>query len=176
MDDEEETEEMESQFTIKEEYILDGTMMRRKSPAWRVPLSTAVGIGWLVFVIIWLFFYAGGFHIYQNIAIVLLSLLVSGLILGTAWATFVVRNMNILEEFMMEIGGFKWRIIFSLVIIIGLVVFMILWLYFFATDFDVYQNIAIAIVSVLVMLGMLGGMWASWGMRQGKKYEQWKWE
>ena len=36
---------------------------------WRVSISIIMTFGWLIFLVIWLFFYAGNFNIYQNIAI-----------------------------------------------------------------------------------------------------------
>ncbi|TET91986.1 MAG: hypothetical protein E3J35_00545 [Methanomassiliicoccales archaeon] len=165
---------MEGTITVKEEYVLEGELPGRKSPGWRVPLSTSVGIGWLIFVIIWLFFYAGDYNGYQNLGIVLLSILVVALILGTAWATHALRNMTILEEVMMEIGGFKARLIASIIVPFGLMIFLVLWLFFYAVDFDIYQNIAINIVSILVMVGILGVVWKSWGWKQGGSFNQWK--
>lgn len=172
--EEEITGEKEETIVVKEEIIIEGDMTGRRSPGWRAPLSTATGIGWLVFVIIWLFFYAGDYHIYQNLGIVLLSILVVALILGTAWATHALRNMTILEEVMMEVGGFKGRLIASIIVPFGLMIFLVLWLFFYAVHFDIYQNIAIIIVSILVMVGILGVVWKSWGWKQGGKFDQWK--
>ena len=43
------------------------------------------GFGWLIFLIVWLFFYAGDFDAYQNLAIFLISLLVLGAINVITW-------------------------------------------------------------------------------------------
>ncbi len=59
--------------------------------AWRVSLSIIVGCGWFIFLIIWLLFYAGGFNIYQNIAIFLVSILIVGAILGSSWASWGLK-------------------------------------------------------------------------------------
>lgn len=60
----------------------------------RVAVSIVVGIGWLIFLIIFLFFYAEGFNIYQNIAIFLVSILVVGAILGPIWAHWGIKTAH----------------------------------------------------------------------------------
>jgi hypothetical protein len=65
---------------------------------WRVSLSIISGVGWLIFLIIWLFFYAGNFNIYQNIAIFIVSLLVIGGIMGAAWAPWGIRHGHEFEK------------------------------------------------------------------------------
>ena len=42
---------------------------------WRVSLSIIVGVGWLVFLIVWLFFMASDYTVYKNLAIVMISVL-----------------------------------------------------------------------------------------------------
>lgn len=73
----------------------------------------------------------------------------------------------------MEEGGvpwkmmkvFRWRIVLSIVSFFGLIIFIILWLFFFATGFNVYQNIAMVIVAMLVFLAVMGASWATMWMR-----------
>ena len=38
-------------------------IMETKGMGWRVSLSILVGVGWLVFLLIWFFFYAGTYTI-----------------------------------------------------------------------------------------------------------------
>lgn len=49
-------------------------------------MSIVVGIGWLLFLVIFLAFYAESFGIYQNLAIIFASLLVVCAILAPMWA------------------------------------------------------------------------------------------
>jgi len=49
----------------------------QKFPLWIMYLSIAVAFGLLIFLALWLFYYASGFTILQNIAIFLLSLVVA---------------------------------------------------------------------------------------------------
>lgn len=60
--------------------------------------------------------------------------------------------------------GMGWRIGVSIFAFFGLLAFIILWLFFWADGFSVYQNIAIVIVSLLVFLAICGATWASMWM------------
>ena len=73
---------------------------------------------------------------------------------------------------MMKTKGFGWRISLSIITGIGWLVFLILWLFFYAAGFNLYHNIAIFIVSILVVGGILGASWTPWGMKYGKKFEE----
>ena len=50
-------------------------------------------------------------------------------------------------------------------------VFLILWFFFYADRYSIYQNIAVFIASVLIVGGILGAAWAPWGMRYRHRYE-----
>ena len=73
---------------------------------------------------------------------------------------------------MMKTKGFGWRVSLSIIVGVGWLVFLILWLFFYAGDYNVYQNIAIFIVSLLIMGGILGASWAPWGMKYGHKFDK----
>jgi len=51
----------------------------------RIAISIVAGVGWIIFLIVWLFFFADGYSIYQNIAIFIVSLLIEGAIQGLVW-------------------------------------------------------------------------------------------
>jgi hypothetical protein len=72
---------------------------------------------------------------------------------------------------MMKTKGFGWRVSLSIIMGIGWLIFLIVWLFFYASDFNIYQNIAIFIVSILVLGGVLGAAWAPWGMRYEHKFD-----
>jgi len=75
--------------------------MRRKREEWRgetppglapmIAVTILVGVGWLIFLILFLAFYAGGFNIWQNLAIIFVSILVVGAILGSTWAYWGIK-------------------------------------------------------------------------------------
>ncbi len=58
---------------------------------WRIALSIFFFFGLIAFIIIWLFFFADGFSLSQNIAIFFLALLVFGGIEAAVWATMWMR-------------------------------------------------------------------------------------
>jgi uncharacterized protein YacL len=139
---------------------------------WRVSLSIAIGVGWLIFVIIWLAFYAGNYSFNKNIAIVLISILVLIIVLGGPWALWGLKHIPKEGKEMMRKTGFKSRVITSIIIPLGLIIFLIIWFYFYADAYNIYQNIAIFLVSILAVGGLMGAMWAPWGMKHGKEFEE----
>ncbi|UCG95186.1 MAG: hypothetical protein JSV92_04035 [archaeon] len=71
------------------------------------------------------------------------------------------------EEWAMKTPGFAWRVSLSIIVFFGWLVFLIIWLFFYAGNFNIYQNIAIFVVSVMTGLAILGAAWASWGIKYG---------
>jgi len=51
----------------------------------KIAVSVSAGIAWLIFLIVWLYFIAERFSVYQNLAIFLLSVLILGIINSIAW-------------------------------------------------------------------------------------------
>jgi uncharacterized membrane protein len=64
----------------------------------RVAVSIAVFLAWLIFLILFLAFYADGFSIYQNLAIFLVSVLVMGAILGPIWVHWGIKTGHAWER------------------------------------------------------------------------------
>lgn len=62
--------------------------------------------------------------------------------------------------------GMGWRVAVSIVMFFGCLIAAILWLFFYAANFNIYQNIAIAVVISLVFIAVMGATWAPWGMKQ----------
>jgi magnesium-transporting ATPase (P-type) len=141
-------------------------------PGWRVALSIGIGVGWLVFVIIWLAFYAHEHVLYKNIAIILISILIVFIILGIPWAIWGLKNISKEGKRMIKTTGFNSRIIVSIIVPFVLFLFWIYWFYFPAENFDPYQNIAIFLVSILIVGGILGVLWSSWGMKYKNNFEK----
>jgi hypothetical protein len=63
-------------------------------------------------------------------------------------------------------GGMGWRIGVSIVTFFGAIIVAILWLFFYAGKYNAYQNIAVLVVIFLAFIAIMGGMWASWGLKQ----------
>jgi len=51
----------------------------------RVAGTVIVGVGWLAFILIWLAFYAGNFDFWQNLAVLLVSVIVAIGIVAVIW-------------------------------------------------------------------------------------------
>jgi hypothetical protein len=81
-----------------------------KGLAWRVSLSILVGVGWLVFLIVWLFFYTKKYVWEQNVAIFLMSILVLIGILGVPWTYWALKKQTSVEKEMWKVKGFRWRV------------------------------------------------------------------
>lgn len=134
---------------------------------WRVSLTIAVAVGWLIFIIIWLFFYAQKYNGYQNVAIMLASLLILFFILGVPWAIWSRRFWRDKDRDQWMQPGFRWRTWASGIIVVAILVGLIYWFFFYAGGYSIYQNIAILIIAILLFGGIMGAMWAPWGMRHG---------
>jgi len=142
---------------------------------WRPSFSIVVGVGWLVFIILWLAFYASPYPWEKNLAIILLSILIMFLLLGGVWAVWGIRKIPKEGWEMFKTSGFKSRVITSIVLPLVSMIFLIIWFWYYAEPYTVYQNIAVFIVVLLIMGGVLGALWARWGVKHSeefKKYEK----
>ncbi len=137
--------------------------------AWRVSLSIVASIGWLIFLIVWLFFYAAHYNGYQNVAIILASVLVLGFIVGVPWLIWGRRYMKDWDREQMNLPGLRWRLWASGIIFVAILIGLIYWFYVYAGQFSVYQNIAVFIIALLLMGGIVAAMWAPWGMKYGSR-------
>ena len=116
--------------------------------AWRVSMSVISALSWLGFFILWLAFYAGDYNVYENIAIIILSLLAFLALMVSVWVPFGLRFAEKPQhkmrggEVVAVLAGISW------------LVFMVVWLVQYAGDYNIYQNIAVFIVSVLAFGGV----------------------
>ncbi|MBE0525949.1 MAG: hypothetical protein IH631_03340, partial [Candidatus Thorarchaeota archaeon] len=92
-------------------------------------------IAWMAFTIIWLFFFASGYGIIENIAVVFVALLVVG---AASSLVFIPKHEGIKVK-ASAISGIGW------------LVFLILWIVFGQSYFGLYENIGIALASLLVV-------------------------
>jgi peptidoglycan/LPS O-acetylase OafA/YrhL len=142
--------------------------MNKKDMGYKPSLSIIGGVGWLIFIILWLAFYAGNYSWEKNFAIILLSILVIFLLLGGMWAIWGLRMMPKEGWEMFKIHGFRWRVLTSIIIPFVAMIFLIIWLWYYGTDYNVWQNIAVILVTLLVLGGIFGVMWSQWGTKYGK--------
>jgi MFS family permease len=156
--------DLDERFSMNEES--HDTNFRKEGLGWRVSLSILIGVGWLVFLVLWLFFYAYPLSEWEkNVAVLLLSLLIICWILGMPWALWAIKNRSVQEKELWEIHGFKWRVAVSIIFGLAAFIFLIYWFWYQAIPYTVFQNLAIFIVSLLIVGGILGTMWAPWGMK-----------
>jgi peptidoglycan/LPS O-acetylase OafA/YrhL len=136
-------------------------------------ISIVVGVGWLIFIILWFAFYASDYSWEKNLAILLVSGLIVFLLLGGMWAIWSLRKIPKSEWEVFKIKGFKWRIAISIILPFIAIIFLISWFWYYAEPYTVWQNIAVLLVVLLVVGGILGAAWARWGITHGKEMEKW---
>ncbi|MGY5879164.1 MAG: hypothetical protein RTV31_02890 [Candidatus Thorarchaeota archaeon] len=92
-------------------------------------------IAWMAFTIIWLFFFASGFGLFENIAVVFVAFLIVAAASALVW---IPRHEG-LKVKASAISGIGW------------IVFLILWIVFFAVGYGFYENIGIALASLFAV-------------------------
>lgn len=68
--------------------------------------------------------------------------------------------------------GLAPRVVVSIIVFFGLLIFSIIYVAFFAISFSLFQKIAVILVAILVATAILGAMWASWGINLGKEWKE----
>ena len=58
-------------------------------------------------------------------------------------------------------------IVVTIVTMICWAIFMMLYALFWSTGFNLFQNIVVVLLSLVVVGGVLGLMWVSWAFRRG---------
>jgi hypothetical protein len=123
-------------------------------------ISAVLGVSWVAFLVLWLFFFAPGYDIYKNIAIVVTSLLIVGALMSLTWMIGVKFPKGCMKA-IKEVKGLGWRMLLSMIVMATSIVFFLVWFYFYAVDFSGYQNVAILIVQILATIGVLAATWAT---------------
>ena len=126
----------DGEFKIEIEIKPTTLRSRRKRTKIQEYASVASMIVWMAFLLVWLFFFASGYGIFENIAVVLIAL-------------FIVVALNAIAWIPIEEGGWKART--SAVSGIVWIVFVIVWIFFFAGPYGIYENIGIGIASLLLI-------------------------
>lgn len=155
-----------SDVTVSDE---EKEIFRTPGFAWRVGLSILVVFGWLAFVVIWLFFYADDYDVFQNIAIFLVSIIVGIGILAAAWATWGIRYASRFGKYGAECSKPKGTWILNAIAGLGWLIFLIIWLYFYAGDYSGYRNLAILITSLLVLGAVTSSTWVVRWIRASRR-------
>ena len=67
--------------------------------------------------------------------------------------------------------GLASRVVVSIIVFFGLLIFSIIYVAFFASTFSLFQKIAVILVAILVAIAILGAMWASWGIKYDREWK-----
>jgi hypothetical protein len=147
----------------------DDVPMEVKDAGWRMPASVLIGVGWLVFVIIWLFFYASGYSIWKNLGVLFASLVIVISLEAALWIGFGMRMGQARSaegRAWMAYGNMRWRAALSIAVALGWAVFFIIWLLVYADSYSGYQNLAVILVSLLIAGGLTAVTWTGmWRQR-----------
>ncbi len=65
--------------------------------------------------------------------------------------------------------GMGWRVTTSIITFFASIIVIIIWLFFYAENYTIYQNIAIVVVIFLGFIAVMAATWASWGIKQSKE-------
>ena len=68
--------------------------------------------------------------------------------------------------------GLGMRVVVSIIVFFGLLIFAIIYVAFYASSFSTFQKIAVIVVAILAATAILGAMWASWGIKYGREWEE----
>lgn len=143
---------------------------------WKTTYSVIVGLGWLIFLIIWLFFYSEEYTINQNIGILILSFFVIIIILCIPWMFWGVKFRTEKEKEMWKTKGFAWRVYLSVIAVFLFMIFLVFWFFFYADTYNICQNLAILMVIILFSAGLIASSWVPWGIRYGDKFDDKHWQ
>jgi len=67
--------------------------------------------------------------------------------------------------------GLASRVVVSIIVFFGLLIFAIIYVAFFASSFSLFQKIAVILVAILIATAILGAMWTSWGIKYGREWQ-----
>ncbi len=65
--------------------------------------------------------------------------------------------------------GMGWRVTTSIITFFASIIVIIIWLFFYAENYTIYQNIAIVVVIFLGFIAVMAATWASWGIKQSRE-------
>jgi hypothetical protein len=77
------------------------------------------------------------------------------------------------SPFSASFAGLRRRIVASIVLPVAWLSATLLYVAFWAHGFDLFQNIVVIVVSILVLIGVMAGMWVSFGFRQMRIWADW---
>jgi hypothetical protein len=122
---------------------------------WRISASMMSGVLWFSFIIAWLFFAATDYSIWENLGLVLMSLIALAAINIAIWLTFGMRYAHGEEK--ASCGSVRGVI--SGIIVLSIAIFLSAWLFLYADDFSIYQNLAMLLLALVIGGGLNSIVW-----------------
>lgn len=113
----------------------------------RPTVGIIVGVLWLLFIDYWMWFQADAYVWEQNVAILLLATMIVFPLEVGIFATFRSGHRG-------EVGGVALAFVWMLALFV--------WFWFYAAPFNVYQNLAVVLVSLFIFVAI--------GMALGRRY------
>jgi hypothetical protein len=62
-----------------------------------------------------------------------------------------------------------WRVTVTILAFFGSIIGIILWMFFYAEHFSIYQDIAVVIAFLIGFVAAMSATWAPWGMKQARR-------
>jgi peptidoglycan/LPS O-acetylase OafA/YrhL len=140
---------------------------------WKARISALAGIGWLIFLVLWLpfannFALSYSINVYQNVVIVLASFVLMLIVVIAPWSAGISIGVDdqpgLLPRLKGTVAGFiLW------------VVFIVIWMWFYAENpiYSVNQNVVVVLLSFAVFCAVILGLWLPWARRRGEGPENW---
>ncbi len=67
--------------------------------------------------------------------------------------------------------GLAPRVVVSIIVFFGLLIFSIIYVAFLAVTFTLFQKIAVILIALLAAIAILSAMWSSWGIKYGREWK-----
>jgi hypothetical protein len=154
---EEEEFEVEPKMEVKEAYSKKYSIKKRRDA------SVAGFLVWSAFLVLWLFFFAVDYGIFENIGVAIASFAIMGGIIAMIWIPSGAGP---------DQSG--WRINLSVISGVGWIAFIVIWLPFFMEEVTVYQNIGAILASILLLIAINAAAWSSFGFEMTATVTKWR--
>ena len=120
----------------------------------KITIGFVAGFVWLVFIIMFLWSYADGFTLLENLVVVFFA----------ASRPFVPKSKP--DKKQVPVIPHTWMILTTVLLGIAWLVFAIIALVFLDGDYSTYQKLALVVLAAMIVTGPLGAMWVRWAMKQ----------
>jgi len=128
---------------------------------WRTIFTVAVGLGWLVWLLLWWAFWSEDLTVAQRFSVSIVSLMVMGALMAAVWLPFSMRYGDEREQW--GAPGFRWRVAVSVVGFVALSGVLAYMLWDPWKDFDLCQSLVVIIITVIGGGVMMTPLWLRWG-------------